>query len=201
MSEEKLYGEGSPQKAPYTKDFWPQLLDLRVLAQNNNKRDPLGEGFNYREAFEALDLEAVKADIAELLTTEQEWWPADFGNYGPFFVRMAWHSAGTYRAMDGRGGDTHGQRRFEPLNSWPDNVSLDKARRLVWPIKKKYGRALSWGDLMALAGTVAQEQMGLPVVGFAGGRTDEWESDRAVLGRRGRDAWPRRAHRLQRRQA
>ncbi|MCI5825363.1 MAG: catalase/peroxidase HPI [Arcanobacterium sp.] len=159
------------------KDWWPERLNLKILAKNPAVANPLGEDFDYKAAFEALDLEAVKADIAAVLTDSQDWWPADFGNYGPLFVRMAWHSAGTYRAADGRGGAGHGQQRFAPLNSWPDNVNLDRARRLLWPIKKKYGKALSWGDLMILAGTVAQEQMGLPVIGFAGGRTEQWEPD------------------------
>lgn len=159
------------------KDWWPERLNLKILAKNPEVIDPMDEGFNYKEAFEALDLEAVKADIVAVLTDSQDWWPADFGNYGPLFVRMAWHSAGTYRQADGRGGGGHGQQRFAPLNSWPDNVNLDRARRLLWPVKKKYGKSLSWGDLIILAGTVAQEQMGLPVIGFAGGRTEQWEPD------------------------
>lgn len=159
------------------KDWWPERLNLKILAKNPQVIDPMDESFDYKAAFEALDLEAVKTDIVAVLTDSQDWWPADFGNYGPLFVRMAWHSAGTYRQADGRGGGGHGQQRFAPLNSWPDNVNLDRARRLLWPIKKKYGKALSWGDLMILAGTVAQEQMGLPVIGFAGGRTEQWEPD------------------------
>jgi len=158
-------------------DWWPERLNLRQLAKNPAVGDPYGEDFDYRAAFEALDLDAVKRDIAALLTESQPWWPADFGNYGPLMIRMAWHSAGTYRVFDGRGGGGTGQQRFAPLNSWPDNVGLDKARRLLWPVKKTYGKALSWGDLMILAGNVAHEQMGMPTFGFAGGRPDVWEPD------------------------
>ena len=141
--------------------WWPNRLNLKILAKNPAVANPLGEDFDYAAAFQTLDLAAVKADIAELLTTSQEWWPADFGNYGPLMIRMAWHSAGTYRVWDGRGGAGAGQQRFAPLNSWPDNVSLDKARRLLWPVKKKYGRSLSWADLMILTGNVALEIDGL----------------------------------------
>ncbi len=161
-------------------DWWPDRLDLHVLAKNPAVADPQGAGFDYRAAFEALDLDEVKQDIAGLLTQSQPWWPADFGNYGPLMIRMAWHSAGTYRVFDGRGGGGTGQQRFAPLNSWPDNVGLDKARRLLWPVKKKYGKALSWGDLMILAGNVAHEQMGMPTFGFAGGRPEVWEPDNDV---------------------
>ena len=161
-------------------EWWPNRLNLNILAKNPAERDPYGEDFDYAEAFKSLDLPAVKADIAALLTDSQDWWPADFGNYAPFMIRMAWHSAGTYRVMDGRGGGGHGQQRFAPLNSWPDNANLDKARRLLWPIKKKYGRKLSWGDLMILTGNVALETMGLKTYGFAGGRVDEWEPDEDV---------------------
>ena len=157
--------------------WWPNQLNLRILKKNPAVGNPLGEGFDYRAAFNALDLDAVKKDIDELLTTSQDWWPADFGNYGPLMIRMAWHSAGTYRVTDGRGGGGTGQQRFAPLNSWPDNVSLDKARRLLWPVKKKYGQAISWGDLMILAGNVALENMGFETFGFAGGRPDVWEPD------------------------
>ena len=157
--------------------WWPNRLNLKILAKNPAVANPLGEDFDYAAAFSALDLAAVKADIGQLLTTSQEWWPADFGNYGPLIIRMAWHSAGTYRVWDGRGGAGAGQQRFAPLNSWPDNVSLDKARRLLWPVKKKYGRSLSWADLIILAGNVALESMGFRTFGYAGGREDVWEPD------------------------
>jgi len=157
--------------------WWPNQLNLKVLAKNPAVANPLGEDFDYKAAFESLDLGAVKQDIAEVLTTSQDWWPADFGHYGPFMIRMAWHSAGTYRMTDGRGGGGAGQQRFAPLNSWPDNVNLDKARRLLWPVKKKYGKNLSWADLMILAGNVALESMGFQTFGFGGGRADVWEPD------------------------
>ncbi|MBJ7353757.1 MAG: catalase/peroxidase HPI [Thermoleophilaceae bacterium] len=160
--------------------WWPNRLNLKVLAKNPAEANPLGEQFDYAEAFKQLDLAAVKQDIAEVLTDSQEWWPADFGNYGPFFIRMAWHSAGTYRISDGRGGGGTGQQRFAPINSWPDNGNLDKARRLLWPVKKKYGQNLSWADLMILAGNVALEEMGFETFGFAGGRADVWEPDEDV---------------------
>ena len=160
--------------------WWPNQLNLKVLAKNPAVANPLGEDFDYRAAFGSLDLAAVKADIAEVMTTSQDWWPADFGHYGPLMIRMAWHSAGTYRITDGRGGGGAGQQRFAPLNSWPDNVSLDKARRLLWPVKKKYGQNLSWADLMILAGNVALEDMGFETFGFAGGRADVWEPDADV---------------------
>jgi catalase-peroxidase len=160
--------------------WWPNRLNLKVLAKNPAEANPLGEEFDYGEAFKTLDLAAVKQDIAEILTTSQDWWPADFGNYGPFMIRMAWHSAGTYRIKDGRGGGGAGQQRFAPLNSWPDNGNLDKARRLLWPVKKKYGQNLSWADLMILAGNVALEEMGFKTFGFAGGRADVWEPDEDV---------------------
>jgi catalase-peroxidase len=162
--------------------WWPELVDLSPLRSQQAASSPYGADFDYPAAFARLDLKAVKADIAKLLTTSQPWWPADYGNYGPFFIRMAWHSAGTYRIGDGRGGAGGGQQRFEPLNSWPDNANLDKARRLLWPVKQKYGRSLSWADLMVLAGNVSLETMGFKPFGFAGGRTDDWEADRVYWG-------------------
>jgi catalase-peroxidase len=162
------------------RDWWPNQLPLNILRQHSALSDPMGERFNYAEEFRSLDLKAVKQDLHALMTDSQDWWPADFGHYGPLFIRMAWHSAGTYRTGDGRGGAGGGQQRFAPLNSWPDNVSLDKARRLLWPIKQKYGRKLSWADLMILAGNVALESMGFKTFGFAGGREDTWEPDQDV---------------------
>ncbi|HWE97135.1 MAG TPA: catalase/peroxidase HPI [Tepidisphaeraceae bacterium] len=162
------------------RDWWPNHLKLDLLHQHSSKSNPMGEDFNYAQAFKSLDLAAVKKDLAALMTDSQEWWPADFGHYGPLFIRMAWHSAGTYRTGDGRGGGARGQQRFAPLNSWPDNVSLDKARRLLWPIKQKYGRKISWADLMILTGNVALETMGFKTFGFAGGREDTWEPDHDV---------------------
>jgi catalase-peroxidase len=162
------------------KDWWPNQLNIELLHQHSSKSDPMGEEFDYAKEFKSLDLAAVKKDLAALMTDSQDWWPADFGHYGPLFIRMAWHSAGTYRTGDGRGGGGRGQQRFAPLNSWPDNVSLDKARRLLWPIKQKYGRKISWADLMILTGNVALETMGFKTFGFAGGREDVWEPDRDV---------------------
>ncbi|MER5280325.1 catalase/peroxidase HPI [Streptomyces sp. NPDC002809] len=169
-----------PTQGGGNRQWWPERLNLKILAKNPAVANPLGEEFDYAEAFGSLDLPAVKRDIAEVLTKSQDWWPADFGNYGPFMVRMAWHSAGTYRISDGRGGAGAGQQRFAPLNSWPDNASLDKARRLLWPVKKKYGKNLSWADLIVLTGNVALETMGLRTFGFGGGRADVWEPDEDV---------------------
>lgn len=169
-----------PTQGGGNRQWWPERLNLKILAKNPAVANPLGEDFDYAEAFKSVDLPAVKRDIAEVLTTSQDWWPADFGNYGPFMIRMAWHSAGTYRISDGRGGAGAGQQRFAPLNSWPDNASLDKARRLLWPVKKKYGKNLSWADLIVLTGNVALESMGFKTFGFGGGRADVWEPDEDV---------------------
>ncbi len=169
-----------PTQGGGNRQWWPDRLNLKILAKNPAVANPLGEDFDYAAAFQSLDLPAVKRDIAEVLTTSQDWWPADFGHYGPLIVRMAWHSAGTYRISDGRGGAGAGQQRFAPLNSWPDNANLDKARRLLWPVKKKYGQSLSWADLMILAGNVALETMGFETFGFAGGREDVWEPEEDV---------------------
>jgi catalase-peroxidase len=176
-------GPALSQGAPKSNKFWwPEQLDLTPLRAHSPRSNPYCDDFNYAEAFNSLDLEAVKRDIEALMTTSQAWWPADYGHYGPFFIRMAWHSAGTYRVFDGRGGAGGGQQRFEPLNSWPDNVNLDRARLLLWPIKQKYGRSISWSDLMVLTGNVALESMGFKTFGFAGGRPDDWEPDMVFWG-------------------
>ena len=166
--------DGRPKSNQF---WWPDQVDLSPLRQHGAESNPYGEAFRYAEAFKTLDVNAVKADLEALMTDSQDWWPADYGHYGPLFIRMAWHSAGVYRIHDGRGGAAGGQQRFEPLNSWPDNANLDKARRLLWPIKKKYGRKISWADLMVLTGNVALESMGFETFGFAGGREDDWEAD------------------------
>ncbi|MBG2004802.1 catalase-peroxidase, partial [Klebsiella pneumoniae] len=159
------------------RDWWPNQLRVDLLNQHSNRSNPLGENFNYREEFKKLDYSALKADLRALLTDSQEWWPADWGSYIGLFIRMAWHGAGTYRTVDGRGGAGRGQQRFAPLNSWPDNVSLDKARRLLWPVKQKYGQKISWADLYMLAGNVALENAGFRTFGFGAGREDVWEPD------------------------
>src|SRR5947209_6581306 len=164
-------------RARSNRDWWPNQLNLEILHQPAPASSPMGEEFNYAEEFKKLDLDALKKDIEAVMTTSQDWWPADYGHYGPLFIRMAWHSAGTYRIADGRGGAASGTLRFAPLNSWPDNVSLDKARRLLWPIKQKYGRKISWADLLVLAGNCALESMGFKTFGFGGGREDVWEPE------------------------
>ena len=179
MSEEN---KSMPTRGTSNRDWWPNLLNLNILHQHSALSNPLGEDFNYAEEFKKLDFAALKQDLYDLMTTSQDWWPADFGNYGPLLIRMAWHSAGTYRISDGRGGAGQGLQRFAPLNSWPDNANLDKARRLLWPIKQKYGNKISWADLMVLAGNCALEKMGFKTFGFAGGREDVWEPDETYWG-------------------
>ena len=174
---EKDYVDSSIQKSFHgkfkkNKDWWPNQLDLGVLREQSSLTNPMGEGFDYKKAFNSLDYQALKSDIKNLMTESKDWWPADYGHYGGLMIRMAWHSAGTYRTGDGRGGTREGQHRFAPQNSWPDNANLDKARRLVWPIKQKYGSKISWADLMILSGNVALESMGFKTLGFAGGRKD-----------------------------
>src|SRR6201997_4850723 len=180
----------SAAKCPFTgsnrgrsnRDWWPNQLDVQVLHGNSTLSNPMGEDFDYAKEFQSLDLNAVIKDLHALMTDSQDWWPADFGHYGGLFIRMAWHSAGTYRIADGRGGAGAGQQRFAPLGSWPDNANLDKARRLLWPIKKKYGSKISWADLMVLTGNVALESMGFKTFGFGGGRMDGWEADLVYWG-------------------
>jgi catalase-peroxidase len=177
----------TPHRPRTSKDWWPNQPDLRVLRQHAPRPNPMGRDFKYAEEFKSLDVDALKRDILEVMTASQEWWPADYGHYGPLFVRMAWRAAGTYRIHDGRGGASRGAQRFGPLNSWPDNVSLDKGRRLLWPVKQKHGRKVSWADLIVFAGNCAYESMGFTTLGFGFGREDIWEPDETWWGRE--DAW------------
>jgi catalase-peroxidase len=175
-------GDNGRQPRRSNRDWWPSQLDLKLLLPPSPLADPMGEDFDYAAEFASLDLDALERDIVEVLTTSQDWWPADYGHYGPLIIRMAWHSAGTYRISDGRGGAGAGMQRFAPLNSWPDNVNLDKARRLLWPVKQRYGRKISWADLLIFAGNCALESMGFETFGFAGGREDAWEPDNVDWG-------------------
>ncbi|MDG2905810.1 MAG: catalase-peroxidase, partial [Acidimicrobiales bacterium] len=173
-------GANTTKGSTATEDWWPEQLDLRILHQHDRKSNPMGEDFDYAQAFNSLDYEALKADIAAVMTDSQDWWPADFGHYGGLMIRLTWHAAGTYRVGDGRGGGGTGAQRFAPLNSWPDNANLDRARRLLWPVKQKYGRAISWADLLILAGNVALESMGFKTFGFGGGREDIWAPEEDI---------------------
>ena len=171
-----------PTRPRTNRDWWPNQPDLSVLRQHERRSGPMGEDFDYAEEFTTLDVEALKRDLIDLMTTSQDWWPADYGHYGPLFIRMSWHAAGTYRIADGRGGGGSGAQRFAPLNSWPDNASLDKARRLLWPLKQKYGRTISWADLLVFAGNVAYESMGFKTFGFGFGREDVWGPEEIYWG-------------------
>src|ERR1700748_2946615 len=185
---QSVAGPGAAPSGPRTnRDWWPNHLRLELLHAHSELSDPMGAEFDYAKEFKSIDYEGLKKDMAFVMTDSKEWWPADFGHYGPLFIRMAWHSAGTYRIGDGRGGAGNGSQRFSPLNAWPDNVNLDKARRLLWPIKQKYGKRISWADLMILAGNMALESMGFPTFGFGGGRVDVWEPEEDIYwGREGK---------------